>query len=296
MNASHGHELASRLAAGRPLPAIGIFDMMSALVASRHPNTEALFLSGLGYTLSSLGWPDQGFLDGASVVDWVTRVRDNHPDKHLLVDIDGGLGNAHVLSRVVRSLERAGASAFTLEDQDDEAKRCGHLAGKKVVPLDVYSRKLEVALDYCGDTLVIARTDSTNFEDALQRVRRFVEIGAPIVLVDGLDEPQKLMRIKEAAGDAHVMVNLIAGGKMGPVTMSELYGYGASIVNFSTPLSDPALQAMEASLDQLYSADGRLPERPHFGLQRYVELVQDTWQQFLSRARGRARMRGRVGA
>jgi methylisocitrate lyase len=43
----------------------------------------------------------------------------------LLVDIDTGFGSAFNMARTVREIEKAGAAAVHLEDQE-QAKRCGH--------------------------------------------------------------------------------------------------------------------------------------------------------------------------
>ena len=58
--------------------------------------------------------------------------------------------------RTVYELERAGAAAMILEDQVFP-KRCGHAAGKAIIPLDKYLRKLECALEARQTSMVRRR-------------------------------------------------------------------------------------------------------------------------------------------
>jgi 2-methylisocitrate lyase-like PEP mutase family enzyme len=51
----------------------------------------------------------------------------------LLADADTGYGNALNVHFVTRAFERAGLAAISIEDQV-WPKRCGHLAGKAVIP------------------------------------------------------------------------------------------------------------------------------------------------------------------
>ena len=92
-----------------------------------------------------------------------------------IVDADTGFGGAENVGRTIYELERAGLAGCHLEDQEFP-KRCGHLAGKRLVETDEMSAKIRaaVAAKRDRDFLVIARTDSRaleDFEGAVQRAR-----------------------------------------------------------------------------------------------------------------------------
>ena len=90
----------------------------------------------------------------------MTLIRDR-VGAHLIVDADTGYGNALNVQRTVRLLERAGANAIQIEDQDFP-KRCGHLDDKTLVSAREMAGKIKAAVDARAsrDTLVIARTDA----------------------------------------------------------------------------------------------------------------------------------------
>src|SRR3546814_2773235 len=69
-----------------------------------------------------------------------------------------GFGNALTLQRLVRHLERAGAAAVQIEDQSFP-KRCGHMAGKRVVPLGEAVGRIKAAVDARTAMRVVARSE-----------------------------------------------------------------------------------------------------------------------------------------
>ena len=64
----------------------------------------------------------------------------------IIVDADNGFGNALNVQRTVRLFERMGANALQLEDQT-MPKRCGHLAGKTLIPSAEMVGKMHAACD-----------------------------------------------------------------------------------------------------------------------------------------------------
>ncbi len=58
----------------------------------------------------------------------------------LLADADTGFGNVTNVARAVRLYEKAGVAGLFIEDQVFP-KRCGHMAGKAVVPPPTGSRR-----------------------------------------------------------------------------------------------------------------------------------------------------------
>ncbi|XVV00121.1 isocitrate lyase/PEP mutase family protein [Actinosynnema sp. CA-248983] len=237
-------------------PVIGVFDMLSASVAARHH--DALFVSGFGLAASFYGLPDIGFIAWPDMVDFTRRLRLAFPRHHLLVDIDDGYVDVEVARHVVRALEQVGASGLVLEDQA-RPRRCGHVGGKQVLPLNEYLDKLDAVLSTRSDILVVARTDATDEEGMVERAGAFARAGADAVLVDGVPSTNVLQRVVDAALPAPTVFNQIAGGRSPALSLSELSDFGVGVAIYSTPCLFAAQTAIDDALTRLRADDGRLP-------------------------------------
>ena len=119
------------VAAEKPLQVVGAINANHALLAKR-AGYKAIYLSGGGVAAGSLGLPDLGITTLDDVLTDVRRIT-NVCDLPLLVDIDTGFGtSAFNITRTVKEIEKAGASAIHMEDQV-AAKRCGHRPNKEIV-------------------------------------------------------------------------------------------------------------------------------------------------------------------
>src|SRR5690606_19399432 len=125
--------LKDKLAAGGAVLAPGIYDALSALIAEQ-AGFDALYLSGASIAYARLGRSDVGLTTYTEVEDVLARIAERVRCP-IIVDGDTGFGNALNVQRTVRGFERAGAAMIQLEDQGFP-KRCGHLAGKSLVPAE----------------------------------------------------------------------------------------------------------------------------------------------------------------
>jgi 2-methylisocitrate lyase-like PEP mutase family enzyme len=235
----HAQLLSARLSRSPILIAPGVYDALTALIAER-AGFEALYVSGAGIAYTRLGRPDIGLVGMSEVVQTVTLIRDR-VGVPLIVDADTGYGNALNVQRTVRLLERAGASAVQIEDQDFP-KRCGHLDDKTLVPADEMAGKIKAAVDArtSSETLIIARTDAVaveGFERALARAEVYREAGADVLFVEAPRLQDELGRITQRLGKnggkpAPLMVNMVEGGKTPMLPAGELEGLGFSMVIF----------------------------------------------------------------
>ena len=121
------------------------------------------------------------------LAEHVAAIREAFPGP-LVVDADTGFGNALNMVRTVALLERAGADALQIEDQVFP-KRCGHFAGKQVIPAAEMVEKIKAAVDTRRDRdlLIIARTDAIapeGFEAALARATAYHDAGADVTFVE----------------------------------------------------------------------------------------------------------------
>src|SRR3954470_23114290 len=162
----HAAALRREILSKEVTPLIGVFDMFSASVAVRH--YDGLFVSGFGFAASYYGLPDIGFIAWPDMVSFVQRLRLAFPQQHLLVDIDDGYVDPEVACHVVENLERIGASGVILEDQQ-RPRRCGHVSGKQILPIEQYLEKLNMVLQTRSELVVVARTDATEEREILRR-------------------------------------------------------------------------------------------------------------------------------
>ncbi|MCP9888744.1 isocitrate lyase/PEP mutase family protein [Cyanobium sp. ATX 6A2] len=231
----------------RPVPFIGIYDLFSArLAASRF---DTLFVSGFGLAASTYGLPDVGFMAWSDLLTFVHRLRHAFPHHHLLVDLDDGFGDATMAAHVAHAVERAGASGIVLEDQR-RPRRCGHLHGKEILPLEEYLLKLRAVLDARDSLVVVARTDATDPEEILRRVRAFEAEGCDAVLADGLDDLDLLAAIRSSVR-CSVVANVIGGGRTPPCDRETLGRLGLNLLLYSTPCLFAAQRAIEQQLMSL---------------------------------------------
>ena len=223
------------LATGRPLLLPGTWDALSATLAVR-AGFEAVFLSGYCLSATRLAQPDVGLLTQTEVLEIATRIR-AAVDAPLIVDIDTGYGNAFNVERTVDELVRIGAAGCFLEDQV-WPKRCGHMEGKRVIPLDEYLPKLRAAVRARGaaEFHVTARTDAraaVGLDEAILRAKAFADAGADAVFVEAPQSLDEMARIR-AAVPAHVplVANMVEHGKTPLRTVTELAAAGYQMIAF----------------------------------------------------------------
>lgn len=270
---SPGTKLRNRLNQNRVVPLIGIYDVFSGTLAARY--FEAVFCSGYGLSASYYGLTDEGFIAWPDMLSWVERLRFVLPQTHIVVDIDDGYSDLNAATNMVKRLESAGASAVIFEDQK-RPKKCGHLGGKEIIALPEYLHKLEKLLAARSDLVVVARTDASDIEEGLNRAEAFADAGADVVLVEGIKNVEDIPRIRARIADkAKILVNLIAGGKTRPVTLTELSQLGVDVVNYSTPCLFAAHHAIEDALKELINSDGKLEETPPIGLHDNNETLSE---------------------
>ncbi|MEV5376496.1 isocitrate lyase/PEP mutase family protein [Streptomyces nondiastaticus] len=254
---NHPARLRDAIAADGTTPLIGIFDMFSASVAAQH--YDGMFVSGFGFAASHYGLPDIGFIAWPDIVAFVQRLRLAFPAQHLLVDIDDGYVDPETACHAVQQLEAAGASGVILEDQQ-RPRRCGHVDGKQILPLQEYLDKLDMVLDSRRDLVVVARTDATEEHEILRRAKALAATDADVLLVDGVRSIEWIRKVRDVIGDKPLLFNQIAGGKSPRLSLPELAELGVDVAIYSTPCLFAAQSAMDRALAGLKARDGRLPE------------------------------------
>ncbi len=220
---------------------------------------EAVYVTGAGVANMYLGAPDIGLTTLTEIADHVAAISDAVA-LPLLVDADTGFGNPVNMVRTVRVLERAGAAGLQIEDQVFP-KRCGHFAGKHVVPLEEMLAKVKAAADTRrdGDLQIVARTDARavlGLQAAIDRANAMIEAGADVTFVEAPTSAEELAQIARSLPVPQV-ANIVFGGftpELGRAKFAEL-GFGC--VLYANAALQAALKASHEVLQAL-KRDGSL--------------------------------------
>jgi len=256
--------LRARLARPPILLAPGVYDPLTALIAEQ-TGFEALYVSGAAIAYTRLGRPDVGLVSMSEVVETVALIRDR-VRAHLVVDADTGYGNALNVERAVRLLERAGANAIQIEDQDFP-KRCGHLDDKVLIPAAEMAGKIKAAIDArtSSETVIIARTDAVaveGFERALARAALYREAGADMLFIEAPRQRDELGRIGTLGKATPLMANMVEGGKTPMLAASELETLGFAFAIFPGAIVRALAKAAEEFYGSLKAHGSTEPFRP----------------------------------
>ena len=241
--------LRARLAAGGPIVAPGVFDMLSARLADAM-GFDALYMTGFGVSASHLGLPDAGF---ATLSDMESRARRiaGGTAAPLIADADAGYGGLLNVADTVRRYEAAGVAAIQLEDQAFP-KKCGHVPGRRVVPAAEMVARIRVAADARADPgmAIVARTDARaahGLQAALDRAAAYAEAGADLLFVEAPESEDEMARIA-AALDAPLVANMVDGGRTPVLPRDRLAALGFAVAIF--PVT--GLLAAAAALESAY--------------------------------------------
>jgi methylisocitrate lyase len=195
---------------------------------------DAVYISGAGLANCTAGLPDVGLLtlnEVATLAGFIARAV-KIPS---IVDADTGFGGAENVGRTIYELERAGLSGCHIEDQEFP-KRCGHLAGKRLVETEEMVAKIRAAAAAKRDRdfLLIARTDARaleNFDGAVKRANEYVAAGADAIFPEALQTKDEF---RDFAGEVKVplLANMTEFGKSPLLSVEELKELGYRMVIF----------------------------------------------------------------
>lgn len=158
----------------------GVPDALVARIAEE-AGFRCLYVSGAATANGTLGLPDIGLVTATEMADWAGRIA-RAVEVPVIADADTGYGNAINVMRTVGLFERAGLAGMHLEDQVFP-KRCGHVAGKRVIPVEEMVGKIRAACRARSDPgfVIIARTDARDVEGleaAISRGKAYLDAGA----------------------------------------------------------------------------------------------------------------------
>jgi 2-methylisocitrate lyase-like PEP mutase family enzyme len=238
----------------------GAYDGVSAKLVERGGFPIA-YMTGYGVSASRLGLPDMGFAGLGEMSDQARNMA-AAVSIPLIADADTGYGNALTVRRTIALYESAGVAGLHLEDQQ-VPKRCGHLAGKRVVPLAEFAAKIRAAVDARADPdfVIIARTDAiavNGFDDALRRAEAAVKAGADMLFVEAPTTAEQIERVARAF-DTPLLFNYAPGGRSPLPPFGRLRELGYALILLPVDTLFVAAQAIRRFLGEVRERDAVLP-------------------------------------
>ncbi len=201
---------------------------------------KAYQVGGFALTGARHGFPDIDLThygeQSAAIRDIVTNCA-----LPVLVDADDCYGDVKNVTRVIQGYEFLGASAIFFEDQTSP-KKCGHMAGKQVIPAKEMAQKVEAAVAARRDqnTFIIARTDAIaahGMADALRRGELYLKAGADGLFIEGPTSVEELELIARTFKGIPKIANMFEGGGKTPVLKpSELHEIGFEMIVYPTSI------------------------------------------------------------
>jgi methylisocitrate lyase len=234
----------------------GAFNALTAMQVER-AGYEAVYVSGAALS-ACRGIPDIGLLTLADVADEAGRIA-RSVSIPAIVDADTGYGGPDSVRNAVTAFEEAGLAGMQIEDQES-AKKCGHLPGKRLISVDEMTAKIQAAAVGKTDShfMIIARTDARSvegFDAAVRRAGAYAQAGADALFPEALesgDEFQEFARrIREAGISAPLVANMTEFGKTPLLSCAEFASMGYGGVLFPVTALRTALRAIEELLAEL---------------------------------------------
>ncbi len=277
---SKGQRLRELLATGT-IAMPGAFNALTALQIER-AGFGALYVSGAAIS-AARGLPDIGLISLAEMAADAAVIA-NAVAIPAIVDADTGYGPPSMVREAVRQFERAGLAGMQLEDQE-AAKKCGHLPGKRVVPIEVMVAKLTAAVQARShpDFLIVARTDARaveGMEAAIRRAKAYADAGADILFPEALLSAEEFgafaREMTQSGVHVPLMANMTEFGKTPYVRVSEFEALGYRAVLFPVSALRVAARAVETLLAELTCVgtqrewlDRMMPRQELYDLLRY---------------------------
>lgn len=254
---NQAQKLKQLLSQNQIIMAPGAPDAITAKLVER-AGFPAIYMTGFGATASRLGMPDIGLLSQTEMTEHARNMARAVPDTPIIADADTGYGGPSNIHRTVREYIQAGVAAIHLEDQV-APKRCGQMAGIKLMDADENVLRLKAAIEARGndDMLIIGRTDAmpaVGAEEAIRRAHMYQDAGVDLVFVDGVKKIAEVEAVAKAVQGPKV-VSIVDGNETTALTAKDLQDMGFSVVFYAVTALFTATRAVSDALAVL-KADG----------------------------------------
>ncbi|MBC7771717.1 MAG: isocitrate lyase/phosphoenolpyruvate mutase family protein [Pyrinomonadaceae bacterium] len=240
----------------------GAFSALCAL-AIKQAGFDACYVSGAATSVSA-GVPDVGILTLEHFCRVIREVSDAG-GLPVLADADTGFGESEMVRRTVIEYARAGAAGLHIEDQVFP-KRCGHLDGKKLIPIEHQCEKIaaaaraarELSGGASAEFIICARTDARGVEGidaAISRAQAYVKAGADMIFPEGLQTEQEFAQVADQlrprGNGPYLLANMTEFGKTPIIPHKQFAQMGYSCVIYPVSMLRVAMGAVTRALTML---------------------------------------------
>ncbi|MCQ2006274.1 oxaloacetate decarboxylase [Rhizobium sp. NRK18] len=244
--------LKNLISGGEIVMAPGAPDPLTARLVEQ-AGFPAVYMTGFGATASHLGLPDLGLM---SQTEMTTQARNmaRVVTIPIIADADTGYGGPGNIQRTVQEYMQAGVAAIHLEDQQ-QPKRCGQLAGIRLIPAEENVRRLKCAIEArgTGKLQVIARTDAlpaSGAEEAIRRANIYRDAGVDLVFVDGIKTIRDIETVARHVEGPKV-VSIVDGNETTDLTAAQLGEMGFQVIFYAVSTLFSAVRAVQDTLSVL---------------------------------------------
>ena len=251
---------AARLFAGHSKVGVGVYDGLSALLATKW-HFDFVWVSSFCCSAAA-GLPDAGIIGAEDILTVVRSVR-RCVDLPIVVDLDSGYGDPVKAFHVVEAMARAGAAALCIED-NPTSKRCSLYDGydRALVSDEEHIARLRAAragVTQAGSTCrIIARTEALvaglGVKEALRRAAAYADAGADAVFIQSLDKTgHEVLTFGQEWGRRTPL--FIAPTRLPQVTKQQFFAAGISHTIFANQGLRAAHSAVDRTFRKLAEAD-----------------------------------------
>jgi 2-methylisocitrate lyase-like PEP mutase family enzyme len=242
------------LAREQPLLLPCAYDALSARLVER-AGFSAYSIGGYALVGSRYAIPDIGL---AAFGEISAGIRDIMAATSLpvLVDCDTGYGDVKNVTHTIQGYEAMGVAAIFMEDQV-APKRCGHMAGKDVIPAAEMAAKIRAAAGArrSAEFFIIARTDARavhGLDEALRRGELYLKAGADGLFIEAPQTVQELERVGRTFQGVPQIANMLEGGGQTPVLPpKDLLALGFNMIAYPTTLIFRVARTIERALTDI---------------------------------------------
>ncbi|SHE42323.1 methylisocitrate lyase [Seinonella peptonophila] len=227
----------------------GTYDGMTARIA-KEVGFSALYLSGAAYT-ASRSLPDLGLIHSQEVAERA-RELNRATSLPILVDIDTGYGGALQVARAAKEMVEARVAAVQIEDQV-MPKKCGHLGGKELVPIEEMQAKVKIIKEVAPSLIVVARSDAKEVEGIKKMVERanaYLSAGADLFFPEALESEEEFRYVRQKV-NAPLLANMTEFGKTPYFTSKQFQDWGYQVVIYPVTALRVAAKACQAVFQEI---------------------------------------------
>jgi len=250
-----------RLAADACLIGVGAYDALSARLVQAH-GFDALWISSFCVS-ATRGLPDAGILTLTELLHTTEQLLEA-AELPAIVDCDNGYGEVAQLRRAIRSLERVGAAAISIEDSAFPKRSSLYsIPGRRLIPTEQFTAKIRLAKEAqrSTDFAIIARTEALvaglGVAEALERAARYADAGADLILIHSVTR-DTFSDVVSIAGSGSLSKPLvIVPTTSWQFSVDDLREAGFKLIIYANQQLRAAAKAMEAVMIAL-TASGRI--------------------------------------